>query len=149
MRLTVHGADGGLLAQREARNQVMRNGAKLVAQLFTGKSSQPINRLQLGFATEEAALDKTALTPPDPPLAIAALSSPIAADAFTIDATLSNFVRASVNAIFVPTVPLVNVSEAGLFAGDDLYNQVVFEPISLNPSQNITFFWEIQFPFGH
>ncbi len=149
MRMTVRAARGTVLAEREARNQVLRNGAKLVAQLFAGKSNQPINRIQLGFATEEAAADAVALTQANPPIAAAALTSPIAPDAFTIDTTASNFVRVAVNALFVPSVPLAKVSEAGLFAGDDLYNQVVFEPISLEPGQNITFFWEIQFPFGH
>lgn len=152
LRITVRSADGAVLALREARNQVLRNGAKVVAQLFSGKSAQPINRLQLGFATQEAAADATALTssnPPLPPLPPAALSSPIAPAAFTIDTTPANMVRLTANTVFTPTVPLANVSEAGLFAGNDLYNQVVFEPISLDPSQNITFFWEIDFPFGH
>ena len=53
------------------------------------------------------------------------------------------------NAPFKPTVDLTDVSEAGLLAGDVLYNQVVFEPVTLRPGQNVTFFWEINFPFGH
>ncbi len=149
MRMTVRAPRGAVLAQREAYNQVLRNGAKVVAQLFSGKSTQAINRIQLGFATEEAAADAVALTQANPPLAVSALSSPVAPGAFTIDTTPSSFVRVAVNALFVPSVALDKVSEAGLFAGDDLYNQVVFEPISLEPGQNITFFWEIQFPFGH
>jgi hypothetical protein len=147
--LTVRSADGAVVTRRDARNQVLRNGAKLVAQLFSGQSAQPINRLQLGFATQEAAADATALTPPVPALPPAALSSPIVPGAFNIDTTPANLVRVTVNTLFTPTVPLANVSEAGLFAGNDLYNQVVFEPISLAPGQNITFFWEIEFPFGH
>ena len=50
---------------------------------------------------------------------------------------------------FQPTVELTGVTEAGLLAGDKLYNQVVFEPVTLRPGQDVTFFWEIDFPFGH
>ncbi len=58
-------------------------------------------------------------------------------------------IKVIVNALFKPTVELKDVSEAGLLAGDVLYNQVVFEPVTLRPGQNVTFFWEINFPFGH
>ena len=51
--------------------------------------------------------------------------------------------------VFKPTVELVDVTEAGLRAGEKLYNQVVFEPVTLRPGQDITLFWEIDFPFGH
>jgi hypothetical protein len=58
-------------------------------------------------------------------------------------------VQVLITSIFTPTVELVDVSEAGLMAADKLYNQVVFEPITLQTGQDITFFWEIDFPFGH
>ena len=48
----------------------------------------------------------------------------------------------------IPVVNLPDVTEAGLLAGEELYNQVVFEPVTMQASQNITFFWEIDFPFG-
>ena len=41
------------------------------------------------------------------------------------------------------------VSEAGLLSDDTLYNQVVFEPITLKAGQEISLFWEIDFPYGH
>ena len=58
-------------------------------------------------------------------------------------------VQVVVSSVFHPTVVLQDVTEAGLMAGDRLYNQVVFEPVTLRPGQDVTFFWEIDFPFGH
>jgi hypothetical protein len=128
---------------------VLRNGAKLVARLFTGQGGQAINRLQLGFAKEEAGVDATSLTQATPPVDVAVLRGDILPNAFTVDASLPDMIRVSANVLFTPTVKLQDVSEAGLLGGDDLYNQVVFEPVTLEPGQNVTFFWQIEFPFGH
>ena len=148
LQLTVRSPLGEVLAAREAHNMVLRNGARLVARLFTGQGGQAINRLQLGFATEEAGVDAISLTQTNPPLDVAVLRADIAPNAFTIDTAPPDIVRVSVNTLFTPTVTLTAVSEAGLLAGDDLYNQVVFEPVTLEPGQNVTFFWQIEFPFG-
>src|SRR5262245_39456630 len=148
LRLSIH-ASGRLLARRRARNMVLRSGAGLIARLFTGAAnSAPVNHIRVGFAREAGSVDLAALTPPDPPVAIEALQSPISPQDFTVVADQPGAIKVVVNALFKPTVELDDVSEAGLMAGDVLYNQVVFEPVTLRPGQDVTFFWEIDFPFG-
>lgn len=149
VRLTVRSPTGAVVAVRQARNTVLRNGARLIARLCTGQGGQAINRLQLGFAQQEASVDATSLTQANPPLDVAVLRADIPSAAFTIDTAPPDLVRVSVNALFTPSVTLTDVTEAGLMAHDELYNQVVFEPVTLEPGQNITFFWQIDFPFGH
>ena len=78
-----------------------------------------------------------------------ALQSKVDPNDFIIASDQPGTIRVSVNALFKPTVELKDVSEAGLLAGEVLYNQVVFEPVTLRPGQDVTFFWEINFPFGH
>ncbi len=50
---------------------------------------------------------------------------------------------------FTPTTDVGAVSEAALFANQDLYNHVLFEPVDMKTGQTITFYWEIAFPFGN
>lgn len=156
MRVEVRSPHGELIAERRAANIVLRNGAALVAKLFSGATgSAPINTLKVGFGTEQATADATALTPPPTPPPPAtpvpadALVSPITPDNFKIATDNVSFVQVTVTSVLHPTVDLDNVSEAGLLAGDQLYNQVVFEPVSLRVGQDVTFFWEVDFPFGH
>jgi hypothetical protein len=142
-------AGGRLVARRQARNMVLRSGAGLIARLFTGTpETAPVNRIRVGFAREAGSVDLAALTPPDPPIAVEALQSAVAAPDFTVIADRPGAIKVMVNALFKPTVELKDVSEAGLMAGDVLYNQVVFEPVTLRPGHDVTFFWEIDFPFG-
>jgi hypothetical protein len=150
MELVVTTAEGEAVVRRSASNMVLRNGALLIANLFSGKpGTQPVNRLQVGFATESGTTDLKLLTLPDPPVDLVALRSPIAPEDFRIDATEPGFVRVTVNALFTPTIELKDVTEAGLLAGEELYNQVMFEPLTLSAGMNITFFWQVLFPFGH
>jgi hypothetical protein len=147
MRLEVRGPGGRVVAERRATNIVLRGGAELIAKLVTGTASKPINQVGVGFATEVADAGATALTgkdgvAPPPPTAIPA-------DSFTIDATRPRAVAISVASVYHPQSELTDVSEAGLLADDDLYNQVVFEPVTLRVGQDVTIFWEIEFPFGH
>lgn len=148
LKISIH-AEGRLLACRRARNMVLRSGASLIAKLFTGTpDTAPVNHIRVGFAREAGSTDLAALTPPDPPIAQEALQSSIAAQDFTVVADQPGAIKVMVRALFKPTVELKDVSEAGLMAGDVLYNQVVFEPVTLRPGQDVTFFWEIDFPFG-
>lgn len=150
LQMIVRSPKGDEVARRSGSNMVLRNGALLIANLFTGQAgSQAVNRIQLGFAKETGNTELKSLTPPDPPIDVAALRSPIAPGDFQVDATAAASVRVSVNAVFTPTVELKDVTEAGLLAGEELYNQVVFEPLTLRVGQNITFFWQVTFPFGH
>jgi hypothetical protein len=147
MRLQVRGPDGAVVAERRAANIVLRGGAELIANHVAGKATQPINRVGVGFATEVADATAVALTGRDggaPPPA-----TPIPETSFTIDATRPGVVAVSVASAYHPATELTDVSEAGLLADDALYNQVVFEPVTLRVGQDVTFFWEIEFPFGH
>lgn len=152
LELTVRDAGGANLATRRARNLVLQAGAELVASLFAGaEGAKSINTVMVGFGTDGADVGATSLTPPaDPDLHSSELRSPIEPDDFAVEVDADErTVRVSVATIFKPTVELADVTEAGLLAGDRLYNQVVFEPVTLRPGQDVTFFWEIDFPFGH
>jgi hypothetical protein len=111
--------------------------------------------VQVGWNREAADVESTALGAPPPPvppaeaIAAAALRSPVRSEDFRLDATRRDVVQVSVSTLFRPTVDLPEVSEAGLMAGNRLYNQVVFEPVTLRVGQDVTFFWEIDFPFGN
>jgi hypothetical protein len=152
LRLEVRDRDALVVATRRAHNLVLERGAQVVAALFSGAhDAGPIDRIGVGFAKEGADARATALTAPDDTdIPAAALTSPVAAADFTIatDAE-ARHVRVSVAARFVPTVDLTDVTEAGLLAGERLYNQVVFEPVTLRVGHDVTFFWDIDFPFGH
>lgn len=150
MHLEVRSRRGRLLAERRADNVVVRQGAEIVARRFAGiADSAPINSIQVGFGRETTDVESTSLTPPAADLDPQVLRSELTPEQFTISTDQVGFVRVSVAAEFRPSVALEGVSEAGLLAGDRLYNQVVFEPVTLRPGQNVTFFWEVDFPFGN
>ena len=150
LTLTVRSVDDEVVAVRRATNMVLRKGAGMIARLLTGApGSKPINQVQVGFAREAATAELTVLTPPEGNIPVAALRSLLTPDSFQIATDKPGNVEVSVAAVFTPAVDLEDVSEAGLLADDDLYNQVVFEPVTMRAGQNITFFWEIDFPFGH
>lgn len=151
MVLQVRSADGGLVAERDTTNMVLRGGARLIANLFAGSGGAGrIDTIRIGFAGEPGNSELLALTPPDATLAIpdAALSTALPAESFEIKDDLAGFVRVNVSARFSPSREIAGVSEAGLLAGDTLYNQVIFEPVTLRNGQDVTFFWQIDFPFG-
>lgn len=151
LRLRVRDA-GSRVTVRRATNVVLQGGAQVVAALFAGAAgASPIDRIGVGFGVEAAGDAATALTPPpDGAIAAQALTTPIEPADFAIatDAD-ARLVRVSVATVFKPSVELKDVTEAGLLAGESLYNQVVFEPVTLRVGQDVTFFWEIDFPFGH
>jgi hypothetical protein len=150
LTLVVRSPEGLAIASRRACNIVLRNGAGLIASLFAGApNTAAVNQVRVGFAKEAASTEVTALTPPEGNIAAEDLASAVQPQDFIIITDQPGAVKVMVNAQFKPTVELVNVSEAGLMAGDVLYNQVVFEPVTLRPGQDVTFFWEIDFPFGH
>lgn len=151
VRLEVRQA-GEPVAARTAGNVVLAGGAQIVASLFAGADGAgPIDRVAVGFAQEGADVGATGLTPPaDGAIAAAALSSPLDKAQFTISTDDdARQVRVSIAARFTPTVDLEQVTEAGLLAGERLYNQVVFDAVTLRVGQDVTFFWDIDFPFGH
>ena len=147
LRLVAH-SDGRARAVREAHNLVVRGGGELVARRLFGSDVPPVNRVALGFARDSADPDATALTPPEAVIAPEALSADLAPEALTFSTDQDGFVRVSIAAEFTPVADLENVTEAGLFSDDTLYNQVVFEPVTLRTGQRVTFFWDIDIPFG-
>jgi hypothetical protein len=150
LTLKVRSAENEVLARREGENMVLRKGAGIIAKLFAGiAGSKPINQVQVGFAKEAATAELTALTPPEGNIPVSALRSPLSPDSFQIATDKSASIQVFVTAIFKPGLDLQDVTEAGLLADEELYNQVVFEPVTMRAGQNITFFWEIDFPFGH
>ena len=149
MRLEVR--DGGVLtAQRAAHNVVLRHGAELVAKLFAGvQGAGHIDTVGVGFGTETVGADAVALTPPQQVIDPAKLRAAVAPAAFAITADAPGAIKVAVTTPFDPTAELPGVSEAGLFAGTTLYNQVVFDPVDLHVGQDVTFYWEVDFPFDH
>lgn len=132
--------------ERRTNNSVLAGGAGLVARLFAGLPATPIDRVGVGFGTDPLGPDGVALRPgaADP----ATLTGPIGPADFTVTAT-DDAVRVAIAATFTPTVELDGVTEAGLSAGDVLYNHVLFDPVKLQAGQAVSFFWDIDFPFDH
>jgi hypothetical protein len=152
MRLRVQDAGGRPVAERSAGNMVLRGGAALIARLFAGAAGgAPINAIGIGFAQNPGSAELMALLPPPADLGIPAeaLRTPLPAESFAIATDRAGSVRVDVAATFKPIREIAGVTEAGLLAGDILYNQVIFEPVTLTVGQDVTFFWEIDFPFGH
>ena len=148
LTLTIRSQGGDVVARREARNLVVRDGAALIAGLFSGKAKTSIDRIRIGFG-DHATPESKALTAPTPAIADAsALEAPVKPEHFQVDPAGAGAVKVSISVPFEPKQDFANVSEAGLFAGTTLYNQVVFEPIAMVKGQAITFFWQIDFPFG-
>lgn len=151
LHLSVRSGSGALITERHACNIVLRQGAAIVANLFSGQAGAvAINNVQVGFGQEGATAETNALVPPDDAtIPATALISAIAPSDFTVVTDKPDGVQVLVSSVFKPTLLLTDVTEAGLLAGDKLYNQVVFEPVTLRPGQDVTLFWEIDFPFGH
>jgi hypothetical protein len=143
---------GAPLVVRRASNIVLRGGATLIARLFCGDAAgKPIDSIGIGFATDPATTELTALTAPPAALGIPAeaLKTALPAASFTVVTDQASAIQVNIAALFKPTQELADVSEAGLLAGNVLYNQVIFEPVTLRVGQDVTFFWQIDFPFGH
>lgn len=145
--LTIRDERGELVASRAAKNRVLRGGAELIASLFAGARNTPIDRVRLGFGEASADPTATALTPPAEAIPPERLEAPLKPEHFTVRPG-DDKVTVDVAAPFEPQQDIAGVSEAGLVSGDVLYNQVIFEPVTLRQGQVVTFFWQIDFPFG-
>jgi hypothetical protein len=145
--MTIHDERGEIVATRAATNRVLRGGAGMIANLFSGAPQTGIDGVRLGFG--HVSVDPTAdrLTPPAEAIPADRLKAPLTKDDFTVRIS-DDRVTVDVSAPFKAQQKLTDVSEAGLIAGDTLYNQVVFEPITIQENQTVTFFWQIDFPFG-
>lgn len=157
MHLTLTGPGGVAIAEREARNSVMRSGAELVGRLFVGGGTG-ITHMGVGTsdAPEDDAFTTTALAnsdgaggpglggPTEAAIAPAAFST-------TIDET-RRLVLVRVRATLPAPAAVGNVREAGLISHGDgepiLYNRVTFAPIGKGDDHELTMFWEVSFPYG-
>lgn len=169
-RLTLQLRDGGgrIVAERHARNTVLRSGAELVAALFQGALATPINGMAVGLdpTPSEPPYETTSLTleAADGTVLLQSAAVALAADAVTTSIDAETFkVRLTVHGV-VPAdravspdaaVDSVDVGEAalGVLAADgetltQIYNRVVFEPIPKRRDQELAFYWEVDFPYG-
>ena len=151
LRLLVSDSGGAPVAERRGSNIVVRRGAEIVASLLSGAAgSAPLNRVEVGFGRETANVEATALTPPpDTGIPPESLRATVPPEAFQIQTDRPGILQLFVTTRFQPSVELTDVSEAGLMANTVLYNQVVFEPVTLRVGQEVTFFWEVDLPYGH
>jgi hypothetical protein len=166
--LTVYDSLHQQVCERQIRNTVMRSGAELIAALFSGAVSTPVNGIGVGIDNTPSSppYEATTLTTTFPDGTPALEQATIALDPGALKASVvaNEFkVRVSVHAVIPathaispnPDDPRVLISEAalGILAEDSnslskLYNRVVFEPIPKTSDHVITLYWEIDFPYG-
>jgi hypothetical protein len=157
LRAELRDAGGAILAVREAHNAVMRNGARLIAQLFAGQGAG-ITHMGVGtssapesedFATEGLSNDTVGDLVP--------LQSPTEAElppeAFTIELDeTQRVVRVRVRGTLPPSAAVGTVREAGLISRSGetaiLYNRVIFASMVKGDDHELTLFWEVTFPYG-
>lgn len=148
LRVELRTADGRLVAGRSAKNAVLRDGAGLLARLFSG---QGVGITHMAIGTSDAPEGDTFGT-----TALAnAVEIAIPAEAFQIDPPdpVKRVVRVRVRATVPAGQALADpVREAALVSRKDesatLYNRVVFAPMEKNADHELTLFWEVAFPFG-
>lgn len=156
--LTIHDADGTLVAERRTKNRVLQGGAKLIAELFSSKRKTSIDKVRFGFGTDPLPPEGTELRKRfvDTGRFVGMfmdLSGPLpeqalAEEDFSEPEIGPNAVTVRIRVRFKPAGDIPDVSEAGLYAGEELYNHVLFEPIDMAAGQDVTFFWKIDFPYG-
>src|SRR5947207_694085 len=147
LRIEVRDGAGCLLAARESHNAVMRGGAQLLADLFSGKG-KGITHMAVGtsdapepddFST--AALTNAAVGDVAP--LTGATEATIPAEAFASEADpVRRVVKVRVRGTMPPNAAIGTVREAGLIsrAGDAavLYNRVTFAPIVKGNDHELT-----------
>jgi len=155
LRVELRTRDGKLVEYRQAHNAVMQGGARLMAELFAGRSTG-ITHMMVGTSDtpESDRFSTTGLTnDPGAPLA-EPVDAPISPEAFSqpeLDET-RRLVRLRVRGTLPPEAGIGTVREAGLVSrsGDTntLYNRVTFAPLQKGSDHELTLFWEITFPYG-
>ena len=161
-------ATGRIVAARRAKNTVMRGGGELIAGLFDGSVTSPINAMAVGLNPDpsEPPYEVTALTTtagdgsnllerPAAALAGDAFSSAVDAETFRIVLTVHGVIPADRAVSPDADVDSVEIGEAalGVLAADGeslerIYNRVVFEPLPKRRTHELAFYWEVDFPYG-
>ena len=148
---------GGIIERRSVHNSVMKSGAQLLANLFSGTGG-PITHMGVGTSdtAESDSFSTTGLTNTGVGDA-APLTSPTEAaipkEAFTITLDeLKRVVRVKIRGTLPNNAAVGTVREAGLLSRSGatavLYNRVIFAPISKGNDHELTLFWEVTFPYG-
>lgn len=161
LRAELRRSDGAVIEVRRATNTVMREGARIVAELFTGQGG-PVSHM--GVGTSDASPEDVTVEAlrndavgESPPLA-GATTAPVAAGSvrFDVDET-RRLVTVRLRATLPAEAAVGRIREAGLLQRttpeegdpvDRLYNRVIFAPIDKGDDHELTLFWEIEFPFG-
>jgi hypothetical protein len=160
---------GGMpIMERYACNTVVRSGAELVAALFRGELSTPINGMAVGIDNTPTSppYEMTALTTtaPDGTPVIQNAAVTIPPEAMRVEVLTQELkVRVSVRGVIPethanspnPDDPPVMIGEAALGVLAEggatlaqIYNRVVFEPIPKTSAHELALYWEIGFPYG-
>ncbi len=170
-RLVLHlreASTGKVLATRQANNTVLRSGAELIAGLFDGSVTTPVNAMAVGLNADpsEPPYEITELTTTagDGTMRLERPAAVLTADAIstTVDTTTFRVIL-SVHGVIPadhavspdPQVDSIEVGEAALgVLSDDgesllrIYNRIVFEPLPKRREHELAFFWEVDFPYG-
>lgn len=155
-RLELNDRGGGLLAVREARNSVMRDGALLVARLFAGAPGVGgITHMGVGTSDAPEGDDYTtgALANDVADPLTGGTDGPLPVDAFTVTPDPERRLAVvRVRGTLGHTVAVGSVREAGLLSRSGetttLYNRVTFAALRKGDDHELTLFWEITFPYG-
>jgi hypothetical protein len=167
VRLELRNDAGDIVDVRRAKNSVMKSGAELLANLFTGKGSKGITHMGVGSSgeAEEGTFVRDALTAGDGPDALAGGSeTAIAPEDFVVKADADRrVIIVQVHATLPKSAAVGTLREAALLSQETeplpndlngfllvtkLYNRVTFAPIKKQDDHELTMFWEVTFPYG-
>lgn len=136
---------GEPLLTRTVHNAIMMEGSRLVASRMIGDPVDPLTAV--GVGTSDARTGSKDLTDLEAPIGDgqaqrAAISLPDGQDKFV---TLQEDGSATLTfeATFGPELGNGPLREAGVYAGDILYNRVTFEVITKNATHTLTQLWTI------
>jgi hypothetical protein len=156
VRLELRNDAGAIVGVRRAKNSVMKSGAELLANLFTGKANVGITHMGVGVSGEpenDAFVRDSLTTEGDSPDALTGgTDTPIAPADFTVKADAERrVIVVQVHATLPKSAAVGTLREAALLSqqeGTTLYNRVTFAPIRKQDDHELTMFWEVTFPYG-
>lgn len=159
---------GRPIMDRYSQNTVVRSGAELVAALFRGELSTPINGMAVGIDNTPISppyeMTELTTTAPDGTPVIENVAIAIAPEIMRVEILPEELkVKVTVRGVMPethanspnPDDPPVMIGEAALGVLAEggatlaqIYNRVVFEPIPKTPDHELALYWEIGFPYG-